>query len=161
VTKLRRPLSEHEAVRTIIEMLGLPEAARQAARHPRTVNSWSEADRAARAGAMPFGAALRLDRAYVAAGGAAPPIGCFYMTELRASCAASFYTAAAHAELAARAAIEAGQATAACLIAYSGSRNARALLDAERETEQAITALGTELFDIRRQLVAEGVERSW
>src|SRR5579883_3238351 len=133
MTKLRQPLSEHAAVRTIIELLGLDEAARHAQRNPRTVGNWSEEERRARSGSMSVRAALRLDRAYIAAGGALPPIGCFYMAELRATCTSSFYAAAARAELAARAAIEAGEASAACLLAYSGPPTVAGLLSAERE----------------------------
>lgn len=158
MTKRRAPLSIHHAVKTAVDQLGLAEAARHVGRHARTVSSWTDADRGQ---ALPFPAAVRLDSAVLAAGGAYPPIACAYMAELRRRCADAYYGAMGRAELAARAAIEAGEANAACLQAYAGRNDAAALLEAERETEEAIAAYAAQLHDIRRQLGAHGIERAW
>lgn len=158
MTKPRHPLSEHHAVKLVIDHLGLAEAARHVRRHARTVSSWSDVDRTEN---IPLKAALLLDKAYLAAGGNHPPIGCVYMAELRAHAAAAYFGAMGRAELAARAALEGGEATAACLYAYAGEARLGSLLEAERETEEAIVAYAATLHDIRRQLGAHGIERTW
>jgi hypothetical protein len=149
-------MSVEAAVQTAVSYLGLNEAARVTARKPRTVQCWSEADVR---GDISVRCAFALDRAVLARGGAVPPIASWYHANIQLACAVAYDDARGRAERAARCAMESGQATAAHLRAFSISGCTSDLLAAERETEEAMSALGTTLFDIRRQLVAAGVER--
>jgi len=158
MTKLRAALSHHHATRLVIERIGLSGVARHAGCRPGTLTDWTDP---ARGKHLPHAAALRFDSAFLADGGGYPPIGTAYMAELRVAAAAAFHGGAARAELSARAAIEAGEASAATLQAYVGPGGAAALLAAERETEEVIAAYAAQLHDIRRQLAVHGVERGW
>ena len=109
MTKVRAPLSPHDAVLIAAELLGWPRLAQIAGRNERTVRRWSEPDLQTR---LPFETALAIDIACREAGAGEPFAQCFRLGQMMAE-ARTAELRGGHAECAAYAARETGEAIAA------------------------------------------------
>jgi hypothetical protein len=79
MTKAREPMSFHDAITKVVGLLGWAGAADAAGKSERTVRNWSDPDTAQQ---PTIEEALRLDAAFVAAGGTEPPILTAYSLRL-------------------------------------------------------------------------------
>ncbi len=79
MTKIREPMSFHDAVTKVAGLLGWARTAEAVGKAERTVRNWSDPD----TGALPtIEDALRMDAAYLARGGAEPPMLTAYAMHL-------------------------------------------------------------------------------
>lgn len=142
MTKVRPPLTIHNAITRVAGLIGWDAAARAVEQAPRTVYNWSDPDTPAE---IPLWAAIKLDAAFIAAGGEGQPIHDCYQIQLEIAVADACGCIDALAEQAAIAAKESGEAVAALVRASrrGASRADRAI--AARETEEAIAALKSTL----------------
>jgi hypothetical protein len=138
MTKVRPPLTIPNAITRVAGLIGWDAAAGAVDMIERTVRNWSDPDTPAE---IPVWAAIRLDAAYIAAGGDGAPILQCYENLLDIAQAHACADSDALAEQTAVAAKESGDAVAALVRASrrGASRTDRAI--AARETEEAIAAL--------------------
>jgi hypothetical protein len=144
MTKLRDAASHHGALMTVARTIGWRRAARIAGRSERTLRAWSEPDADRR---MPFEVALRLDIACLDAGADVAPFEAAYQAQMaiaraRASVAVAGNNGADHVATAMR---ETSEAFAAHYVAAQPGAMPAALQIADRETREAIVALGRTL----------------
>lgn len=147
MTKLRPPLSFELALTKIAGVIGWDASARIADTATSTVRAWSDQDVAA---GVRLDAALKLDAAYLAAGGEAPaPMLQCYITRLEAETAEATACKIELARCAGEAAREGGEAVAAVIAAAQPGACDRTIARAELETEEAIRAHTKTLATLR------------
>jgi len=137
VTKLRAPLTFENALTKVAADIGWARVAEIVGQAERTVRNWSEPDTTA---SISLEAALKLDVAYVAAGGEDPPFARCYATRLNLESLAACPGREELLASAARAAKEAGEAVAASLTASHPRAGRPDYAIAERELEEALAA---------------------
>lgn len=150
MTKLRPPLSIHNAITRVAGLIGWDACARAVDQAERTVRNWSDPDTSAD---IPLWAAIKLDAAFIAAGGEGRPIHDCYQNLLEIAVADACGDTDALAEQAAVAAKESGEAVAALVRASRRGASRADRVIAARETEEAIAALKSTLPNL---IEAEG-----
>lgn len=136
MTKVRPPVTFQHAVTRIAGRLGWDVAAAAVSKAERTVRNWSDPD----TGALPtVDDAMRLDAAFLAAGGGDAPLHAVYAQMLDRGAQGAADPEAITAS-AAQAAKEAGEAVSALVLAARPGASQRDRAVAEHETSQAIEA---------------------
>lgn len=158
MTKARKPLTFALAITTAIDLIGWDVAARVAGRAQRSVRHWADPDR----GVMPnLAQALAIDRAYMAAGGDAPPLLGSYVRQLDielSNVAGCRIAAAADIAAVAR---ESGDALAAAIQAIQPDATPAMIYRAIAEVEEAQPLLARLMGRLRAILPGNGaVQRS-
>lgn len=137
MTKVRPPVSFADAVTRIAGRIGWDGAAQAVGKAERTVRNWSDPD----TGALPtIEDALRLDAAYLAAGGAEAPIAAVFLFRLDREAAVRADPEQLMAATA-TAAREAGEAVSALVVASQPGASPQARAVAQKEIAEAIEAL--------------------
>jgi hypothetical protein len=145
MTKRREPLTFHHALTKVAALLGYDECGAICGVSERAVRSWSDPDDARE---ITLGDALRLDRAFLAAGGDQAPFHRVYSLRLEV---AKREADACLIVLAAGAAKEGGEAVSAMLRAAQNPHDPVARREARREGEEAIAAITDGLAALDRQ----------
>jgi hypothetical protein len=146
MTKRRAPCTFENALTTVAGALGWEEVARILGVAERTARNWSEPDTTAN---IRLGASLKLDSAFLAAGGEGAPFLQCYETQLELETMAACPGREALIHGAGVVARESGQAVAATLTAAHPAATATDIMIAEREHEEAITAHTNALAALR------------
>lgn len=155
MTKVRAPLTFENALTKAAGVLGWAAVATLCGQKERTVRNWSDPDTGA---GVTLAAALKIDTAYVAAGGQdGPPFGLCYNLHIELVESGHRAGAAAIVEAAARASKESGEAVAATLLASSPAATLADIAIAERELEESICAQTGALSAIRAAREQHGV----
>lgn len=145
MTKLRPPVTSHLALTQIAGLIGWEGCAAIVGKAVRTVLNWSDHDTSSN---ITMEAALRLDAAYLAAGGDLPPLEQWYSLSLDLAVSPRVACERERALRIAAATKEFGQAIAAAIIAgQHGAKHADRVLG-RRDVEEAIAALTLVLADI-------------
>lgn len=139
MTKVRPPLSQHRALKTIGDHPGVGWArCAQIVGHPvRTVQDWSDPETSAQ---IRIEHALALDAAYLDAGGGYAPFLAWYAFKLEID-SETLHASANRVELVAKANLEVSQAISAQMIAARPGADDIDCRAADRETDEAIEAL--------------------
>ncbi|NKJ40799.1 hypothetical protein [Novosphingobium sp. SG720] len=145
MTKRRDPLTVHQALTVIAARIGWDKCGMLVGRSGRLVRMWSDPDADSEISILD---AMRLDRAFIEAGGDHAPILRVYSFQLdiAASEGATDMTRAA-----AAAAKESGEAVAALLDAALHPQDPGALRRARKEGEEALAAITDGLAALDRQ----------
>lgn len=146
MTKRRLPLTFENALTKVAGLIGWDETAKICGQSPRTVRNWSEPDTTA---SITLEACLKLDVAWHAAGGEGAPFHDCYETRLQVESYAAVPGREALIACAARAAKESGEAVSATLIAAHPAAQPADFAVAEREIEESINALHSQLAALR------------
>ncbi|MBX9661905.1 hypothetical protein [Novosphingobium sp.] len=149
MTKRREPLTFHRALTVIAARIGWDKCAMLVGRSERLVRMWSDPDADSEISIID---ALRLDGAFIAAGGDHGPFHRVFTTQLEL--AARDGTSADLAFAAANAARESGEAISA-LIEAATCRDPAKRRAARREAEEAIEALTDGIAALDRHEVGE------
>ena len=137
MTKERPPLSAELALTTIADHIGWPAAAAIVGKKEITLRKWSDPDLPC---GISYGAAWRLDAAYMAAGGGWAPFRDTYHLLLEGAAAVALADAQRLAQCTADAAKEAGEATASLVLAAHPQATPATRCFARRQTQEAIAA---------------------
>jgi hypothetical protein len=142
MTKLREPVTPHKTLHTVIGALGMDTVCAIVRRKPRSVGNWSDPDTLA---SVTLEAAFALDEAFMRAGGDHAPFATLYRARLEMIEAEIDATAHDRSLAAATLAKEAGDATAAQIIACRPGASRAEIAIAQRETRELIEAAAATL----------------
>lgn len=146
MTKLRPPVSPEQALTQIAALLTFKRAGEIVGQEERTVRNWSDPDTPAE---ISYRNALKLDAAFLAAGGGFAPFRETYLQLLEDATAEACADVRRLAEHAATIAKEAGDAVAATIRAAQPGASAADRLIAARELQELDCALAKTLSDVR------------
>lgn len=156
MTKMRAPVSFSLAITTICGRIGWTAAAKVTGRSIRTVRHWSESDRH---GTPTLDQALKLDRAFVEAGGDHGPILSSYALQLDIAMVDAVACRAALAEDVALFSREAGDAVSRCIQALAPGASPALIQTAILETEEADALMPRLIGRLKALLPGNGAGR--
>jgi len=157
MTKVRAPLTFSLAITTAIGLIGWDQAAKITRRSKRAVRYWSESDKAS----MPtLDQALALDRAFMEAGGAYPPILESYARQLDVALANTMACRAALADDIAQASLETADAISSSIHAMQHGASPTEIHHAIKETEEASGSINRLLTRLKSFLPGNGAAQA-